>query len=288
MTSLQDRLDRMTTEESMMVQEVHSEAREAQTRAEVQSAKVQSMEQRIQELFGQLGKSQQAALITEEHLAYVREELQRVESGQAHAASSETETRLRKAAEDFQNEHDENEKLRKELDEAQNELEKLNGQRAALQRRLREKARLEDPMGLSAHGRWSSTSDGAGGMLYMQKIEELEAENARLEDKVRVGAALYIPKIQELEGDLAAAQDELDQALEGQRALQQDLSDKSSVIRELLRRTGLTSRVTGLTNRVLGAMRGGDASALSHAETERALERALAELAELRQRLGAT
>ena len=61
------------------------------------------------------------------------------------------------------------------------------------------------------------------------------------------------------------------------------------MIRELLRRTGLTSRVTGLTNRVLGAMRGGgDASALSHAETERALERALAELAELRQRLGAT
>merc|ERR1719361_1038138 len=97
---------------------------------------------------------------------------------------------------------------------------------------------------------------GQGGVLYLQKIEELEAENARLEEQAWHGAALYVPKIQELESDLLEAQQELEQALEDQRALQQDLAAKGSVIRELLRRSGLTAGPSRV-RRMLGAAVGG-------------------------------
>merc|ERR1719291_228679 len=80
-----------------------------------------------------------------------------------------------------------------------------------------------------------------------------------------------------------------------QRALEQDLSAKAVVIRELLRRSGLTAG-QGRMRRVLAAFSagggpaggeaGGEAAAsgppLRGPELERALERALAEVAELR------
>jgi len=142
-------------------------------------------------------------------------------------------------------------------------------------------------------------ASGPGGVLYMQKIEELEAENARLEDLARNGAALYVPKIQELEDEVLESQRELEMALEGQRALQQDLAEKAAVVRDLLRRCGLTDKQNRV-QRMLSGFRGqtsppeksggialpdvlSDVPALRVGELERALERALVELAQLQQ-----
>merc|ERR1712187_507355 len=70
----------------------------------------------------------------------------------------------------------------------------------------------------------------------LEKIDDLEAENAHLRDLAWEGAALYVPKIQELTSELHEAQLELEQAMESQRGLQQDVVGKAQVIQELLKR----------------------------------------------------
>eukprot|EP00927_Polykrikos_kofoidii_P021489 TRINITY_DN20297_c0_g2_i1.p1 TRINITY_DN20297_c0_g2~~TRINITY_DN20297_c0_g2_i1.p1 ORF type:complete len:1147 (-),score=327.59 TRINITY_DN20297_c0_g2_i1:279-3467(-) len=138
--------------------------------------------------------------------------------------------------------------LKQEAETLRAELKRAVEQRQGLQRRLRDRAK-EAVAGSAlpfqgSFSRGGASGDGGGGggsMLYLQKIEELELENARLEDQVLSGSALYVPKIQELEAEVAEAQQELQQALDTQRALQQDLATKASVIRELLRRCGFTT-----------------------------------------------
>merc|ERR1712228_880072 len=97
------------------------------------------------------------------------------------------------------------------------------------------------------------------------------------------------------EDEAQEAQFELEQALDMQKVLHQDLQQKAAVIRELLRRSGLTANPTGSFQRLMSkanaAFSGSspgmdDASAVEPAlrlgELERALERALSEVAELR------
>jgi len=213
--------------------------------------------------------------------------------------------------------------LRREVEQLKEELERAGEERRGLQRRLREGSAPQrgggsgGPPWASAGSPWpggdgqglltpqfsgvtatARSAQEAGSMLYLQKIEELEAENARLEERTLLGSALYVPKIQELEGELADAQDELQLALEGQKALQQDMAAKAEVIRELLRRSGLTGQ--GRLRRLLGGKvprlrgraaagsedddlsAGGKEPALKVRELEKALEKTLLEMSELR------
>lgn len=62
----------------------------------------------------------------------------------------------------------------------------------------------------------------------MQKIEELEAENCRLDEQSKGSSALYVPKIQELEASLGESQRELSQAQGDQEMILQDNADKAS------------------------------------------------------------
>jgi len=183
------------------------------------------------------------------------------------------------------------------------EVQILTEQRCGLHRKLKDLQNKKDGSAMavasalwySKHGSTASadgttTSSDAGGVLYMQKIEELEAENARLEYLAYNGATLYVPKIQELEGDLAELQREVETVLESQRALLQDSGQKSAVIRELLRRSGLTEK-EGTAHRLWKGITG-RASSQQHSnaydhevpplrlqELESALNKALAELA---------
>merc|ERR1711862_534080 len=122
------------------------------------------------------------------------------------------------------------------MGQLRDELRRAAEQRRGLQRRLRETSAQRTTISTPFSKGSDSRGLGPGGVLYMQTIDDLEAENARLEDQARDAAALYVPKIQQLEDDLSDCQRELEQALEDQRALQEDLADKAAVIRELLRR----------------------------------------------------
>merc|ERR1719343_1902273 len=76
---------------------------------------------------------------------------------------------------------------------------------------------------------------------YLIKLEELQAENAHLQEQTRFGSALFVRKIQELQDDVQEAQEELELALESQAAMRQDVIAKAALVRELLLRSGLTA-----------------------------------------------
>jgi len=71
-----------------------------------------------------------------------------------------------------------------------------------------------------------------GEISLLQRLDDLEGENARLEDRAKQAAALYVPKIQQLEADLQEAQLELCQALESQEMLQADNAAKARMIHQ--------------------------------------------------------
>lgn len=207
----------------------------------------------------------------------------------------------------------ENATLKRQIESVRAELKVKGEQCQGLQRKLREagdsRAGAQKIAGMGLFTMQSGDAhlhqeDRRSGALYLQKIEELEAENARLEDQAHGGAALYVPKIQELEAEIEDVQLELQQALESQQALHQDLSAKTAIIHDLLRRCGLTAN-KGRIHRFLSAvpmLRQGQSSAengefanggvaggtapLRIGELERALEKALVELAELGSRGG--
>jgi len=149
--------------------------------------------------------------------------------------------------------------LQKEVQNLRSELEKVEEQRRGLQRKLREREEsgavgIPDAGMMTRKSSAQSQGPASGGMLYMVKIEELEAENARLQEQVHSGSALFVPKIQQLEAELDETRLELDHASEALVSLQQDVASKATMIRELLQSSGLHSQSSGRMARIFRAL----------------------------------
>lgn len=301
-------------------QDVEEQLRQAAADREVLLSRLASSEAATAEATSQSGAATARAAAAEaaaaEATARSNEEAQEGSPAAAAAAATATATAAATAAAAALAEACDV-RLRREVEQLREELRRATEQRRGLQRRLRERSAATAPPAVAPSPRWTSSgagehaggrarggggSGGGGGfgaVLYMQQIDELEAENARLEDVANGASALYVPKIQELEDEVSEVQRELQQALDSQRALQEDLADKGAVIRELLRRSGLTAKTRDAPiQRMLKAVRtvgagaagatgteattGSGVTALRAGEMERTIERLLQEAASLR------
>mmetsp|Transcript_69667 Transcript_69667/g.167215 ORF Transcript_69667/g.167215 Transcript_69667/m.167215 type:complete len:749 (+) Transcript_69667:116-2362(+) len=186
------------------------------------------------------------------------------------------------------------EQLQRELTSLRSDLEQTEESRRGLQRKLRECGDGNPNQSLGSFISIAPPKDpqGPGGMMYMLKIEELEAENARLSEQVAGASALYVPKIQELESDVREAERLLENAWESQRVLQEDVAAKAKMIRDLLRRCGYAGKNSSKLTRFLRVIPWASSTkssstvhaedpSLSVEELEKALEKALLEVAQM-------